>query len=444
MSLELSDLQNAVREDAAIRARATLQPMGGEGDKIFPPTHAVDENKLKREDSHGAKYAKEWRRIEGNEHHCVLLDSVQSQANRMEDALYRLWTSGQIVLPVVTVNFGEEFPDLAGINSLTAPHRVADALLRDSYLGSTLFRHSDLRRSFVGASIGNVQDLFRVCPTALVFGMWDSTGPTGTGLRLARNLTSEIVGMDAIFGVKSGSRIDPAGIVDTTKSGLFVYKADPARAPLEQWTTDRDLAQMEKDEPVKYGKDKKKAGKTSSINHSNFPPTMDLLAGGVTISHGEQTVVLSLAGIRRLGFGTPEESEAARTVLAALGLIAVLAAADDGYFLRSRCHLSPMPGKALTFQRVSKDGTGNGLTLTLGDAVDLYRAAVGALPENLRWHPWDLERASWSVNLLTPSMPIATLNAAPKLQQLVRVSRQLGAAGEAEDQGAETGNQAGG
>src|SRR5438046_1240666 len=93
--LTLDDLRAAAQNDVAIRGRATLQPAGGEGDKVFPPTHSVDEKKPKE----GAKYAWEERRVDGQVRRVVLLDSVQSQANRMEEALYALWRDRQISLP---------------------------------------------------------------------------------------------------------------------------------------------------------------------------------------------------------------------------------------------------------------------------------------------------------------------------------------------------------
>ena len=71
-------LRTAVEGSAcALRCRTRLQPAGGEGDKVFPPTYA------------GAVYAREQRRVPGCDEpvQCVLLDSVQSQANRMEEAL---------------------------------------------------------------------------------------------------------------------------------------------------------------------------------------------------------------------------------------------------------------------------------------------------------------------------------------------------------------------
>jgi CRISPR-associated protein Csb1 len=75
MPLNYDQLKNLVAGDTvAIRGTATLEPAGGPGDKIFPPTHAVDDNNKKP----GAKYAFETRRISGQDVACVLIDSVQS------------------------------------------------------------------------------------------------------------------------------------------------------------------------------------------------------------------------------------------------------------------------------------------------------------------------------------------------------------------------------
>src|ERR1700690_2420540 len=73
--------------------------------KVFPPTYE------------GGKYATERRFIPGYRYNdpetgkegpvpCVLLDSVPSQANRMELALQDAWMGGEIDLPVMTVDFG--------------------------------------------------------------------------------------------------------------------------------------------------------------------------------------------------------------------------------------------------------------------------------------------------------------------------------------------------
>src|SRR5690554_494539 len=147
--LTLNRLRAAVAGTAAaFRCRRRLQPAGGAGDKVFPPTFA------------GAVYAVEKRRIAGRDEpvQCVLLDSVQSQANRMELALQDAVDTGKIRIPLVVVDFSDHDPtgdleadEQAGrlleavgrITSLQVPHRLADAILRDSELDGTPFRKSD-------------------------------------------------------------------------------------------------------------------------------------------------------------------------------------------------------------------------------------------------------------------------------------------------------------
>lgn len=388
------------RDAVAIRGKAILHPAGGQGDKVFPPSHSVDKNERKP----GAKYAFETRRIGGKDVDCVLIDSVQSQANRMEEALQALWADKRISLPVIAVDFSKVAPDIGVVTSLTAPHRVADALLRDSLIDGTLFRMSDLGRSFTDATTKNAGSLFRVCPTGLVFGIWDSTGPKGgLGAKFARALVSEIVGIGVQRGVKTQSRIDPTGIV--TKAAEVLV----ARDPEERWTHDPKLAKIEKGKEVKLGD-----GRVSEVNHSNIPPTIDTLAGGVTIDEASHTVVLSLASLRKLSFGGDDDK--ARTVLAALGLLAVLAAENRGHDLRSRCLLVPKEGHALSLEAVGRDGTVRALSLDLEQAVALYEEAVKALPAELRFSS-------------KPGEPLATLHPSPKLAHLVKKSRELAATG---------------
>ena len=90
--LTVEDLRSAVADGAvALRSRTVLQPAGGKGTKVFPPTYA------------DAVYATEKRRLPGHPDpvECVLLDSVQSQANRMEEALQQAVDDGRLRLPVI-------------------------------------------------------------------------------------------------------------------------------------------------------------------------------------------------------------------------------------------------------------------------------------------------------------------------------------------------------
>jgi CRISPR-associated protein Csb1 len=202
--LSLDYLREAVRTGAAARCHVSLQPAGGEGTKVFPPTYA------------GAVYATERRRLPGsaNPVKCVLLDSVQSQANRMEEALQRAIDSGRlkdagVSIPLVEVDFTSFFPandrpdalrltePVGKVTSLQAPHRIADAILRDSVVAEDKkpFRaKAEEKESTYGqrlrrVSAQNATSLFELCPTALLFGMWDSTGPKGgLGVKFERTI----------------------------------------------------------------------------------------------------------------------------------------------------------------------------------------------------------------------------------------------------------------
>lgn len=410
-------LKHFLEGDAvALRGSATLESAGGSGDKVFPPTHSVSDRATTR-------YAFEKRRVGGRDVDCVLIDSVQSQANRMEEALEALWSSKKIALPVIAVDFSGCAPDVGVVTSLSAPHRVADALLRDSLIDGTPFRLSEIGRSFTDATAKNAAPLFKVCPTGLIFGLWDSTGPKGgLGSKFARALVSEIVGVGAVAGSKTASRIDPASII-TSAGPVFVAK-EPGPDGKPTWTLNvMEAKPLKEDKPPKNDQDigavekwgkAEKAGKPTSINHSNIPPTIDDKAGGVTIDHALHTVVLSLAALRKLSFGGADAE--ARTALAALAVLAVLAADGRGHDLRSRCLLVPKMGGALRLEAVHRDGTTQPLSIDLEGAIALFNAAVAALPKPLQFTKKVGE-------------PLATLTPSPKLAHLVRKSRELAATG---------------
>ena len=330
MELNLNALQQAVSGSAAaFRCVTRYQPAGGAGDKVFPPTYE------------GGQYATEQRIVPatGEIKQCVLLDSVASQANRMELALLAARRSGLVELPMLEVRFDrDDLPRKFTVTSLEAPHRIADALFRDSLLDGRMFRQSDTGRLLDHARIDNAAGVFGVCPTALLFGFWDSTGPRGgLGVKFQRAITSEIIGYDAVPGKKTASRIDPASI----RAGVRpLYERATESAEQPGWTLDREQA-AGGNRPRTLGRD----GRPSEANHGNVTPT--IADGGFTISEAVQTTTLSLAVIRRLRFpldggaGSDAGADAAaRAVLVALGLAAGTMARTDTD-LRSRCHLLP-------------------------------------------------------------------------------------------------------
>src|SRR6185437_15762006 len=142
MSLSYSELRDGVAGDVVgIRCRTVLEPLGGRADKVFPPTYSVP-------DGAETKYALERRHLpdgEGTDSSAVpavVLDSVASQANRFELALLEAVRRGELAVPVTSVDFRpvEALAGLGRISDYEAPHRIFDALLRDSYDGEQLFR----------------------------------------------------------------------------------------------------------------------------------------------------------------------------------------------------------------------------------------------------------------------------------------------------------------
>lgn len=396
----------------AIRVRQRLQPAGGVGDKVFPPTYSTGENML--------KYAGEIRRINGVDVPTVLLDSVASQANRMEEALLSAWQQRKLDFPVIGVEFGDDpaLADLGAITSLQAPHRIADAILRDatSLDGKALFRDLPEGKAYTEASLRNATAVYMLCPTALIFGVWDSTGPKGgLGAKFPRALTSEIVAFGASAGRKVSSRIDPLGIQGNVP--IYHRKDDET-----DWTIEVAEAKQEKGKPVPFSrKGSEGKGKASAVNHSNIVPSVDSFAGGVTCDYAEHTIVLSLPALRRLRFatrldGTPLEQRdaaerGARVALAALALAAIAHQRAQGYDLRSRCLL--VPDGPLALDIVRPDGTSESSTLTVDESNALVKAAgEAARAAGLGW-----ERE-----------PVK-LKAAPKLVALLKKSRAEAAAG---------------
>ncbi len=355
--LDLELLREAVSGSyVAIRCRTELQPAGGPGDKIFPATYGVD-------NAARTKYATENYRDGDIEKKRVLIDSVASSANRHELALQEALDAGEISFPNPFIDFtvDDELADLGHLSALQTPHRLADAIFRDSLLDNTLFRLSDLGRAITEANPNAATALYLANPVSLIFGMWDSTGPKGgLGSKFQRAFVSEIVGLGAELGVSVGSRIDPLQI---EVSAGPVYKHENIE---QTWTLDESEAEKNKDGAVGVGKGKE-TGRPSAVVHGNVVPSIEKQSGGVTIEKAIHTSVLSLAALRKLRFPTNSAGEvlsgavrrdaevAARTALAALTIAAIAYQQENDYDLRSRCLLIPTHKPKL--ELVPRDGS---------------------------------------------------------------------------------------
>lgn len=366
-------LRKAAGEDAALRRRRKLQPAGGPGDKIFPPTypgegtnapprHVFETRRVPAADGPGLESP----RLESVV--CVLIDSVQSQANRLEEALAASAEAGHIRLPRLVVDFPSSgLNSIGAISDLAAPHRVFDAILRDSELDGEPFRKSDLGEHLKKATPADATAILEVSPASLLFGAWNSTGEGGgLGAKFARAIVSEIIGVNVpveeiadrrtgeislrTAGRRTGSRIDPLGV-----RSVEVFAGENG------WAFDKAGA----------GKGAKQV-RPSEINHGNIAPSVAEL--GVTCDYAEQTAVITLAGLRRLRFGADAERDlAGRAYIAALGLLALAEADAQGYALRSRCDL--VCDGAAPLERVRFDGSAEAIDVDVETARALYEAA---------------------------------------------------------------------
>jgi CRISPR-associated protein Csb1 len=391
-----------------------LQPLGGPGDKVFPPTYASDDL--------ATKYALEERRVPGSNEvvKAVALDSVASQANRMELALLDAIRGGELAAPVTSVDFaGSGLVGLDKISDYEAPHRIFDALLRDSFDGDQLFRNGPAGRAITEARPRDAAAIYHHSPHVLVFGAWDSTGPRGgLGAKYERAITSEIVALDIEVGKRVGSRIDPAGI--ELRAGTLYEAMDGA------WTLDESEAVKDSGgKPVRFGGKGSEAGRPSQANHGNIAPSIDSRNGGITAREIVATTVLSFIQLRRLRFpadadgaafepGKRAEAEvAARTALAALGLAAAALAFEQGFDLRSRCVL--VADGPVSFELVGRDNSATLFEEPSADAVKLVaEAAERAGAAGLPWRQGEmlLRPAGRLVTLIRNSQRIAESAAA--------------------------------
>ncbi|MDX1607037.1 MAG: type I-U CRISPR-associated RAMP protein Csb1/Cas7u, partial [Candidatus Competibacterales bacterium] len=165
----------------ALTVTQALEPMEGPGVPIFPATYPAPSKGGSHR--HGTPYTINELR---NGTRVATLDSVQSQANRLEAAFH-----GELAryVPQVTVTAGERTLALTEL-----PHRLADAAVRASELGG------EIRAAFEAYERGDPLPVARLSPASLIFGAWDSRD---TRIRIPRLVRSEIHAWDVDIFTRS-------------------------------------------------------------------------------------------------------------------------------------------------------------------------------------------------------------------------------------------------
>lgn len=318
--MKYQELLESIKSAAGLRLRLRLQPMYGEGELIFPSTVA------------GGNYLISPRRIPNYDEPipCAIVDSVQSQANRLELALLDDIKAKKLHIPHIATNFSKVEGLAKTIGTITcfdAPHRIFDAIIRDSINSSnTHFPFTDQGKAAINATSKNATAIFQISPASLLFGSWDSTGVSGgLGEKYTRCVVSELVGINCLEASRGGVRVDPLNIAASLKPD--------------------DIQKKEKDAMWAELKKKSKFSKPSEINHSSVPWGNDAgTHGGISVDYIQQATTISFPALRQLRFPVAgkdenETSSKAQAVLAAIALHACALNVEKGWHLRSRCDL---------------------------------------------------------------------------------------------------------
>jgi CRISPR-associated protein Csb1 len=358
-----------------------LEPAGG-------PHSAVAPAKFKADGKNASIYAYEKRYLNGQLRTAVLIDSKQSQLNRMEAALQLAIEDGHPTLsrlPRLTVTYQvdgrtEQYSDL------TLPHRPFDGHLRAATLTGTPVTALAEYRAIRDCTPANARVLLESSPITLIHGGWDATRRSRQG-RWRSALVGEIIGFcadqetslrDGATSLRGGARVDPVAMQ---------IRLRPEEL---QEIVDRQADEMSlKSDKIGNGSDGEriKNGRvsTSSVGLGGIPPVLNQLAG-VACDRIIRTHVLSLAALRQMRFGAGSRGDqACRALLAALALNG-LARSDAELDLRANCDLVEAGRPQVTLdQRWGQCLSLASLGVQEADALLAEALAYAETTANVRW-----------------------------------------------------------
>ena len=289
----------------ALHMKQKLLPVEGEGGAIFPPTYADIGYNIDTL-SDGTEIA--------------LIDSVGSQANRMEPVFKRPPYSE--LVPQIEIKLhtkeddGEEH--VVRRSLLDLAHRSADAVVYSCpKLAPNMAKaFRVLKRS------GDAAPLCQLAPTSLVFGFWDSRGESSERRpRLVRS----------VIRARNIQRLHAAAQFNSVWKALNEDQQNELR-------TEADAKKKKLSE--KGFADAPSIFRKVAVPHylDGFPnPAARVLGGVLTDGPIERDVTVNLIALRALNGADKEQTEHVRRYLLALTLIAATAEID--LFLREGCHL---------------------------------------------------------------------------------------------------------
>ena len=349
-----------------------LEPAAGPHASVAPAKYREGKGKTSK-----PVFAYERRFWDGEAVTAVLIDSKQSQSNRLEAAVSAAIADQDPVL-ARTPRIELRFEDGQVYSDIDLPHRAFDGQIRAGTINGEPATAVQEYRELRNATVADARPLLERSPITLLLGGWDASRKTHAG-RYRSLLVGEIIGILSDQGrdpevnqsKRGGARIDPLG----------------ARIQLDQAEREA-IADVQKSElsdkayTNSYGKD----GKSSSLGLGGIPPSLEQL-GGVTCRAIIRSHVLSFAALRALRFDspTPEGDVACRALLAALALNG-LARSDAELLLRANCDLVEAGPAVVTLDKRYGQKE-NFEPLSIEQAQELLSAAIDNAVQaaNLTW-----------------------------------------------------------
>ncbi|MCS6305767.1 MAG: type I-U CRISPR-associated protein Cas7 [Nitrospira sp.] len=189
---------------AAITLSEVLEPSEGKDAIIFPPTFAVRKAEHPYRIDTLRKDKESQAAQPGEEVNTCLIDSIGSQANRMESCFKKASLSSLVPQIEVTMKTKVNAEDRTiRVNLLDIGHRIADGAVRFFNLRDNVTEAIKAMRDN-----GNAEPLAKLSPTSLVFGFWDSR-PETTMFKYGRLLSSTIRATNVAV-VKRSAQFNPA------------------------------------------------------------------------------------------------------------------------------------------------------------------------------------------------------------------------------------------
>jgi CRISPR-associated protein Csb1 len=311
---------------AAIVLKQWLKPVGGE--VFFPPTYA---NPSQRK---GDPPVYNIDRFEGVKHSVCVIDSIPSQANRIEPAIGRVTNKdGKPIklVPNVVVKAIIEGVEKE-VNLLEAGHRAADAVVQLSSLREEITNAISARKA------GDSRPLAKLAPTSLVFGMWDSRE---SGVKVPRLLNSIIRAYD---------------VLEHRRSSQFNAALDYEAAGVVPGKGDKKLSEVGMD------------GAPATFQHGGIEAR-----GGVC-----RDASLNLCTLRDIGSADKHETLALQRYILGLSLVALTYFDGKTLNLRQGCQLVAIPERPITRTVISADGRETPFDIDRDSVLAYAEVAAGA------------------------------------------------------------------